>query len=673
MEQVSTRLLDQWSAITVPSNEITSLLVLPAWFAVFFVFQKVFKDWREAALTASVIWGVLVLALTETLSLFHALAFLPLVIVWGIISCISIWISIRALRSRSLPTIRVPKPLRLESFFSATLLAGLFLIFLATLVVALVAPPNSWDSMVYHMTRVAHWVDHRSIACYPTQNFRELFYGPWAEIAVTHLQILAGSDRLANLVQFASMLGSVIGVSLVAWKLHADKRGQLFAAVFAATIPMGVLEASGNLNDYVTAFWFLCFLNYLIDLVDASSTTLWRNAALCGASLGLALLTKMTAVLFAAPFLLLAGIVLLLSRRRVAISALAILGCLALAINVGHLIRNKSAFGRPLGPSVIVASIKNELHTPAAMASNVIRNLAVNMAVPKIGRQVNAVILKVHSLTGLDINDPRNSWLGLPYQYSFNFNELYTGAPFHLAVAFLAIFVAIWRFRGNRFAAIYALCLVGSFLLFCGYVRWMPWAARYQLPLFVAIGPVCGSVLSRPALRQVAYILSGFAICIGLLYATKNDTRPLLGSPNIFVYPRLNLYFSSRTSLRDPYLAAVDEVSRHNPAVIGVITGWDDWEYPFWLLVRAKLGAHPRIEHISVHNDTRNCSQPAMLEDGLPDTIVIIGSPTPERAVMPAGYDPAPENAPPGYKPAFVSYPIRVFEKDSSAPVVQPN
>jgi hypothetical protein len=651
---------------------MTSLVVLPAWFAGFLFFQMgVFQDWREAALTASVIWGVIVLGLTETFSLFHVLAFIPLLIAWGTISCISIWISIRVLRSRSLPKIQVPKPLRLEHFFSAALLAGVFIIFLATLVVALIAPPNSWDSMVYHMTRVAHWVDHRSIQCYPTQNFRELFYGPWAEFAVTHLQILVGSDRLANLVQFASMIGSVIGVSLVAKKLQADKYGQLFAAVFVATIPMGVLEASGNLNDYVTAFWFLCFLNYLIDLLDGSSVTLWQNAALCGASLGLAILTKMTAVIFAAPFILLAGIVSL--KRRAAIYALVISGCTALVINAGHFGRNTSAFGRPLGPPVIVASIRNELHTPAAVTSNVIRNLAVHMAVPKIGRQINTMILKVHSLTGLDINDPRNSWLGLPYQYSFNFNELYTGAPFHLAVACLAIVFVVWRFSRDRFAAIYALCLVASFLLFCGYVRWMPWAGRYQLPLFVAIGPVCGLVLSRPSLRQVGYILNTFALCIGLLYSAKNDTRLLLGSSNIFVSSRLDLYFTSRTSLRDPYLAAADEVSRHNPAAIGVITGWDDWEYPFWLLVRMKLGAHTRFEHISVHNDTRNCSSLAMLANGLPDTIVIIGSPTPERIAMPVGYDPAPKSAPAGYKPVFVSDPIRVFEKENNVPVTQHN
>jgi hypothetical protein len=140
--------------------------------------------------------------------------------------------------------------------------------------------------MIYHMARVANWVDHRSIRCYPTHILRQLFFGPWAEFAITNLQILAGSDRLANMVQYASMLGSAVGVSLISKKMHADAQGQLLAAVFCATIPIGILEASGTQNDYVTAFWFLCFLNYIFDFVSDASPKLSRNAVMGGASLG---------------------------------------------------------------------------------------------------------------------------------------------------------------------------------------------------------------------------------------------------------------------------------------------------------------------------------------------------------------------------------------------------
>lgn len=67
--------------------------------------------------------------------------------------------------------------------------------------VALWAPPNNFDTMVYHMSRVCHWIQNRTIAPYPTHILRQLHQNPWSDWAVAHLQLLAGGDRLANTVQ----------------------------------------------------------------------------------------------------------------------------------------------------------------------------------------------------------------------------------------------------------------------------------------------------------------------------------------------------------------------------------------------------------------------------------------------------------------------------------------
>jgi hypothetical protein len=63
-----------------------SLIILPVWLAAFLIFRRIFSDWREAALAACIAWGVLVTVLTETLSLFNALEFVPLLVSWGMIS-----------------------------------------------------------------------------------------------------------------------------------------------------------------------------------------------------------------------------------------------------------------------------------------------------------------------------------------------------------------------------------------------------------------------------------------------------------------------------------------------------------------------------------------------------------------------------------------------------------
>lgn len=100
--------------------------------------------------------------------------------------------------------------------------------------------------MTYHMSRVVHWIQNRSIAHYPTHITRQLHQSPWTEYAILHFQILSGSDRFANLIQWFSMVGATLGVSLIAKQMGADLRGQFFAAVFSITIPMGILQEIGR-------------------------------------------------------------------------------------------------------------------------------------------------------------------------------------------------------------------------------------------------------------------------------------------------------------------------------------------------------------------------------------------------------------------------------------------
>jgi hypothetical protein len=37
---------------------------------------------------------------------------------------------------------------------------------------AAVAWPSQWDSMVYHLPRIDHWIQNRSVAFYPTHILR---------------------------------------------------------------------------------------------------------------------------------------------------------------------------------------------------------------------------------------------------------------------------------------------------------------------------------------------------------------------------------------------------------------------------------------------------------------------------------------------------------------------
>ena len=248
---------------------------------------------RISFLCACILWGALVVFNTESLSIIHVLN-------RGIISNFWIIVCLLAgflLRKTSDPDLSRPKA-KHTSKTDDTL--NFFIILIITLVgiTAFVAPPNNWDSMTYHMSRVAHWIQNRSVEFFPTSMPRQLWASPWAEYAIAQLQILTQSDRLANMVQWWSMTASVIGVSLIAKILGAGRRGQILSALAAATLPVGILEASSTQNDYAVAFWLVCITVFELKLIKELKL---RSAVFLGLSLGLAVLTKGTALTFAAP------------------------------------------------------------------------------------------------------------------------------------------------------------------------------------------------------------------------------------------------------------------------------------------------------------------------------------------------------------------------------------
>ena len=319
--------------------------------------------WRKAILSAFVIVGVFIVATTEILSLVFWLNFVAVLLAWSLFNFGLLVVIVHQKYHQGIiadftkAIYLFPQQL---SWFSVSLLLGI--VGIATIVgtIAVVAPPNTWDSMTYHMSRVVHWIQNGSVAHYPTYNLPQLFHPPFAEFGITHLQILSNSDRFANLIQWFSAVGSGIGVSLIAKELNADRRGQIFAAVFAATIPMGILQASSTQNDYVVTFWLLCLVYYILLSFKTEKKVyiFW----FIGASLGLGILTKSSAYLYGFPFMAWFSLALLWRGRWrwQAWQTIGLTTLLAVILNVGHYWRNFDLFNSFLGtPKKLCRSIQN--------------------------------------------------------------------------------------------------------------------------------------------------------------------------------------------------------------------------------------------------------------------------------------------------------------------------
>jgi Dolichyl-phosphate-mannose-protein mannosyltransferase len=370
-------------------------------------------SWRASILRAATACGVALLIITELLSFFRLLSLAWLLASW-VAAFLVMFARVRA-RSNApeRPNDGATAPWSADGW-TLSLLLGLALIVLATGVIAIVAPPNTWDAMVYHMPRVMHWIQNGSVANYPTNIPRQLYLTPWAEFAILHAQILSGGDHFANLVQWLAMIGSLLGVSLIAQQLGGDARSQVFAAVVCATIPMGILQASSTQNDYVVTFWLVCFAYHVCRFLRHEDSQL-EHGWWMGANLGLALLTKPTAYVFALPFLAWMLLEAGRRRRRDLWKTVATIGLLAFMLNAGHYDRMVRLYGSPLGPGREGPhTLANESFGASTLASNVARNIALHVGTPNenINRAIESWFVWFHQKLGTDINDPKITWLG---------------------------------------------------------------------------------------------------------------------------------------------------------------------------------------------------------------------------------------------------------------------
>ncbi len=582
-------------------------LVLPfiALTLLYCICEIFYCEWRISILSATVIWGLTILIVTEILSFINLIKFEFILTTWLLLDIILAIIYFKLL-NKTLANIKPNFNFKLPK-----LLYGIAFIVILIGLIGFVAPPNNWDSMDYHMSRVVHWIQNHNIGHYPASYTPQLYQNPWSEFVIMHFQILSGGDYFANSMQWLSMIGCLIGVSLIAKQLNANLAGQFLAAVAAATIPMGILQASSTQNDFAEAFWLVCLACYVLIIVQTGKNTNWDTYLLLGCSLGLSILTKGSAYFYIFPFLLWVTISQLKYLGLKVWKPALLVVILALLINLNHYLRNYYIFGSPLGePNVYT----NEVLGLNVMISNILRNLALHIGTP-IGLWngiSNRIIQIIHTFLGIDFNDKRTTFYGeffVPGGWStvgFSGEENNAGNFLHLLLFFTCIFIFIiqkkfkQKFREEAF--VYLLTVCSTFCIFCYLVKWQPWNARLHLPFFILITPFLGLVLSNILKKQVVNYIAIILIISSLPWVFFNRYRPIIDSNNIFQASRIEQYFKNRPKLQQPYTQAVEYLNSKQCNQVGLVMGQDAWEYPLWILMQQSYGKNFQLQHINVTN-----------------------------------------------------------------------
>ena len=472
---------------------------------------------------------------------------------------------------------------------------------LTTLFIALISPPNNWDSMTYHMSRVEYWIQNKAIFFFKTNNPRQNVLAPFSEFLILNFQLLSGSDIFANLVQWISLIIGLATVSLICKEVGLGKRLQLISAVFMCSLPTVLLQASSTKNDIVASTFILLFYYYQIILVKRYSIS---SVYLSGLSLGLGILTKGTCYipLFAIGI---THFTYLISFKiwdiKKIIFRYGIIFSIGFLINLPHYLRNILKYDDMLGLNTL-PSLTNELFSFGVMFSNLIRHVAYQLGTNiKIINWYIYRIVKI--LLGNNINDPKTSFLDRDFRPPFfSLGEDTAGNLIHTLVFIIIFFIGLTFIRKIKRIQLKTLFItLISIFLYCFLLKWQPWTGKI-IPLFIITIPflmiALNYILDIKELKITFYIILVIMLTGTFPYLFYNESRPLLAYNNksILFQERIEGYFNNRPELYEQYKKIINgfdktEVSKKDS--IAFHLGGDSWDYPFLVMLKKKFNNKP--------------------------------------------------------------------------------
>ncbi len=495
--------------------------------------------------------------------------------------------------------------------------------------------PSNGDSLVYHLVRVEHWIQDRSIRPFPAQYLAQIELSPLAEYNLAHFHLLAGTNRFDGYMQLLACTVCLAAVSEVARLLGGSRWTQVVAVVICATIPSGVLLATSTENDYFAAAIGICTVS--IALAWPSEGRVWVPSLLLGMGAGLCYMAKGTLPLLMGPvivFILLLHLargiqlqgVIASVKRWSGIVALAALAIVAMAVPFVE--QNISLFGSPIGP--VSRSTQSTNLTPAAAAANVVRSTAAffMMGNGKSGVETDiseAVLGHLHHVFlwfHIDPND-QNYVLGTQTDafakgdYSaWDRSQNSSADPWQVILIVVSVPILVVasfrRRRGARTALLMAAGLTVGYLLFTGTARWSVFNVRYQLPLLVAWSPVIAVALSRLPKMATRIVLAFLVLtCIPQLF--QNIEEPF--SHQEYAAKSLSPYFldtivKKYVSVSNAEYTSTSKVIANSSCHRVGLANWILVEYPLWVGLQYD-DWHGEIQDVNVPNVSSRFENPA--------------------------------------------------------------
>jgi hypothetical protein len=256
------------------------------------------QGWPRLLLGAYVVGFAEVVAVTLVLSPFGAVRRAALLVALAVVFAAAVVLGRR--RLPPLPFAEARSLVRTPVLLVLAVVVGLALAYVVALVVG--TPPNTWDSLTYHLARAALWRQDGGVGDIASSYDQRLDYAPPnGEIALTFVLELTRHERMAGFVQLAAALATALGVFALARRLALTRVEAAFGALLLLTLPIVVLQASTTQNDLVAASLLVAAATFLLgssraELVLAALATALAVGTKVPAAFGLPVLAAIALV-----------------------------------------------------------------------------------------------------------------------------------------------------------------------------------------------------------------------------------------------------------------------------------------------------------------------------------------------------------------------------------------
>ena len=576
------------------------------------------NDTRLSIVVTLIFHAAFVFISTELFSLFNAINNITIKFAW---SLVVVTLAIITLKFK--PEIPNKSSLKFRKYFRDHRLITIttLVIIFGSLLTCFFAYPNTWDSMTYHLPRVVHWMQNENVNHYPSHIDRQLGLSPLGEYCFLHLKLLSSYDPFLNLVQWLSMTGSVITMSLIAKAAGGKKRMQLITAFLTAAIPMGILQSNSTQNDYVVSFFIAAGILFLFKCLKNNFT--FADSILFMLCCCLAVASKGTAFVFLLPIVFIWLVVAVINLRYKIFKPLTAGIVLISIFCLPQFIRNIQTFGSPLGADYQLA---NEAYGISPTLSNMSKNMAIHLRTPfpEINTGIENATIAFNNLIGINVQSGKYNWRSTPpFQVGyFSTHEDSAGNFLHvlLFVFSFILFLLNKKIRANKQINMLLLITVVMYILFSTILKWQIWNCRLQLPMFIIMTPFLAYAVNVLFPKKILYLLLSLFTISACLFLFVNQSRMWFGKENIFTTNATAQYFNNNDKLKKPFVEITDSIKKDKIQKIGLVTSGDAWQYPFSVLMQ-KIPEF-EIQQVMVQNESNRYESMEPFVSFKPDAII---------------------------------------------------